>query len=107
MHPSGEVSIEIKGKSYRMRPSFKCLSRIEEITNTGISKIVMSMAGGDIRFSHMAAIIHQAILAGEDRPSAPSYEEIGEWLMKGNMPSATQAIIPFFQEALAASPKDA
>jgi len=106
VNPTGEISISIKGVSYRMRPSFKCLSRIEETTNVGVSKMVMAMAEGDVRFSHLAVIIFEAIRAGEDRVIAPSLDDIGEWLLKGNMPAAAAAVVPFFAEALAAGPKD-
>lgn len=106
MNPSGEISIEIKSISYRMRPSFKCLSRIEEATGMGVTKMVMSMSEGNVRFGHVAIIIHEAIKAGEDKAIAPSLDDVGEWLLKGNMAAASAVVVPFFQEALMAGPKE-
>lgn len=106
MNPSGEISIDIKGVSYRMRPSFKCLSRIEEATGLGVTKMVIGMSEGNIRFGHVAIIIHEAIKAGEDRANAPTLDDIGEWLLKGNMAAASAVVVPFFQEALTSGPKE-
>ncbi len=107
MHPSGEINIEVLGKTLRMRPSYKALSRIEEACDKGISGIVKGFGEGDVRHTHITNIIFYSVMAGEDRGQCPSIDEIGEWLMHGGMGAEIleKSILPYLQEALKAGPK--
>ena len=77
----GEVTLELVGKKYTLRPTFEALCELEDRLNLGILEIFNILHGGDIRLRFISAVVWSGIW-GYDKDKAPSYEEVGDMVMK-------------------------
>ena len=101
--PSGEIVLNINGTQYTMKPSFKFLTRVEDMLNKPITSVVMELVSGHVRYGHMALIIQQGILTSGGR--APLYDDIGEWLRRTPPAEVAGPVTQLLTEALHAGPK--
>lgn len=102
-NPSGDVIIKIRDVDYTMRPSFKFITRVEDILDKSITEVVMELAQGRVRFGHVAIIIHQGIVAAGGTP--PKVDEIGEWVREIGVLAIIDPVSTMLREATNAGPK--
>jgi hypothetical protein len=101
--PSGEITLKIKDTEYVLRPSFKFITRVEDLLDRSITSVVIELANGNLRYGHIAVVIQQGIIAAGGKP--PSFDEIGEWLRSIPIVEVAEPVTRMLSEALQAGPK--
>jgi hypothetical protein len=101
--PSGEIVLNINDKDYTMKPSFKFLTRVEDLLDRPITQVVMELVGGHVRYGHMAIVIQQGIIAAGGQP--PAFNDIGEWLRRTPPAEVAGPVSRMLTEALHSGPK--
>lgn len=82
----GEMSLEMGGKNYTLRPSFGALCEIEERLDTSIPTLIVAFEQGDIRIKRMATIIWAGMWA-YDPKTVPSIVAVGEMILEEGLMS--------------------
>lgn len=97
----GEVTLELVGDKYTLRPTFEALCELEDMLNIGILDIVAILHSGDVRLKFISAVTWAGI-RGYSKDEAPSYEEVGEMVLKTGLTDVmSQSIEEDGQGALA------
>ena len=60
----GEIEVELNNKTYKTRLTVDSIMQIEDELDIGIIKLATKMAEGDIRVSHIVAVLHPALRGG-------------------------------------------
>lgn len=60
----GEIEVELNSKTYKTRLTVDSIMQIEDELDIGIIKLATKMAEGDIRVSHIVAVLHPALRGG-------------------------------------------
>ena len=85
----GEVEIELDGRSFTMRPSFRALMEIEAATGTNIMTLVRRFAAKSFGIGDVAAIVTAGLKAAGEPASR---DKVGELVFKtGLLKVATPA----------------
>lgn len=78
----GEFEIEIRGKSYTLRPSFEALVEFEEHVGKSAIKAMQEMMSGDFSAKIITGAIYSGIRGylrvGNNLGQSPSYNVIGQ-----------------------------
>jgi len=77
----GEVTLELAGKKYTLRPSFEAICELEDLLDKGIMEIVSILHSGNVRLKFIAAVIW-AGMWGYDKDKTPTFIEVGELVME-------------------------
>ena len=86
---SGDVEIELDGRSFTMRPSFRALMEIEAATGTNIMTLVRRFAAKSFGIGDVAAIVTAGLKAAGEPASK---DKVGELVFKtGLLKVATPA----------------
>ncbi len=86
---SGEVEVELDGRSFTMRPSFRALMEIEAATGTNIMTLVRRFAAKSFGIGDVAAIVTAGLKAAGEPASR---DKVGELVFKtGLLKVATPA----------------
>jgi hypothetical protein len=80
----GEISLELGGKNYTLRPSFGALCEIEERLNISIPNLIIAFENGDLRIKSIATIIWGGMWA-VDPKAVPTIPEVGEMILKDGL----------------------
>ena len=62
----GEVTIELGGRSWVMRPTLEAIAEIDRVVGPGVGGAYRLMLSGDLKFGEMTEIIAAGIRAGGD-----------------------------------------
>lgn len=77
----GEVTLELAGEKYTLRPSFEAICELEDLLDIGIMEIVTILHSGNVRLKFIAAIAW-AGMWGYDKDNAPPFKDVGEMIMQ-------------------------
>jgi len=80
----GEVSINLSGKTYIMRPSFEALCELEDVLNTTLPQLVIDLQTGSVSLKKVTAVVWSGIW-GYNKDEAPSINEIGQMVVDDGM----------------------
>lgn len=101
----GEVTITLGGKEHTLRPTFAALMRLESKVGCGVIPLMQRLAAQQVSVGDVAAILWAGILgSGEKKP--PSYEEIGEAVVRQGLLSFMAPAVDFLTGAVRAGPAD-
>lgn len=105
-HVVSEMDIQIGGRVFTLRPSFRALSEIEDRAGCSVLKIASQISDGDIKLKHILAIVWGGYIGSLAKSQKPdlSYEEMGEMLYKSNYMSLVPKIVSFFGAAIKGDP---
>ena len=87
-----DVAIELGGKTYVMRPSFKAVCEIEQVTGVGIAALAARLLNGEEKVSEIAAVITAGLReAGEPA----TFEKVGEMVFEAGIEKVLRPVIRF------------
>lgn len=87
----GEVSIELEGETYILRPSYEAITAIEEITGRSLLQLMEAADSGALPLKQAAVIVTEFIKAwGREQGDKPHFEKftarrVGELLYDEGM----------------------
>lgn len=76
----GEIEVTLGGERHTMRPTFQAMCEIENTTEMGLVELAQRFSEGRFGGQHVTAIILAGLRGAYNDP--PSYEEIGEQVVK-------------------------
>jgi len=108
----GEVEIELGGKAYPMRPSYRALKEIEATTGRPIMGLLLDGREGGFRVSDLAAVVTAGIQeAGRSRNDSMlkgvNVEKIGELIYEQGLYEAAGPVVEFLINACEGGAKPA
>ena len=87
-----DVEIELGGKTFVMRPSFKAVCEIEQVTGVGIAALAARLLNGEEKVSEIAAVITAGLReAGEPA----TFEKVGEMVFEAGIEKVLRPVIQF------------
>lgn len=93
----GEVTLELGGKQYLLRPSFEALAEIEGALDKGIVPIVRQFMLGNYGIGDVYAVVAAGIKAGDGRPP----RNLGQLLVDRGIAKVAQDLAPFLNRGIA------
>lgn len=90
----GEVALTLKGKAYRLVPSYENLAHLEESANASLLDMAQKIHKRTIKITDLAAVV-----AATAEP-AISLEEAGRGLLEEGLVGTIGPISKFFSNAL-------
>ena len=87
--PHFVVTIELAGRSWTVRPTFRVVAAAEQAAGLGAYALGARIAGGQAAVYELAAVLHAVLRASQDKRDAPkSVDEVGELLMEDGTAAA-------------------
>ena len=74
----GEVKLKLAGKDYKARLTVNSIMMIEDAVDMGIIKLATKMAEGEVRLSHVIAVLTPALRGGGNDLQTPDVVKLVE-----------------------------
>ena len=89
----GEVEIDLDGRRWTMRPTFRALDDIQRRTGKDINEIARECWEGRYSCRSMVTVIWAGIRAAHD--DAPEFDEVGEIVIEGGLINFYEPVLIF------------
>lgn len=100
----GEKEIEICGRKFKARPSFRALVTIEEKAGCSLVKMLQRASKQDVRANDIAAILYGCFKAS-DPDFKMDYDDLGEMVYQHGVMEMAPSAISLVVDALAGQEK--
>lgn len=91
--PLQETEVEICGKPYRVRPTFRLISAIETALGESCVTVGRRILNMQARTAELATVL--SILAADEKGKGPSVQQVGEDLIKNGQRRYRESIANF------------
>jgi hypothetical protein len=95
----GQVEVEICGDKYLLTPDFEALLEIEAKAECSLPSIIVRASQEQMRLKDVVAIIYGG-LKGTSKKDAPSYQAVGQMVMKHGLVDLMVPTVKFLHGAL-------
>ncbi len=95
----GEKKIDLGGGTWVMRPTFECMIEMEEELGSLYTYVEHLMRTAEFRTKEIAFIIHCGI-KGHMGDRAPSFSEVGQWVLDKGLIDVAGEAMDFIQSAM-------
>jgi hypothetical protein len=99
----GEVEIELGGKTYTIKPSFRALVEIEEKSGQACLTIAEGISKGLIPVKTLVAILYGGLVGAGVKDL--TFDQVGEFVIEGGMNRYVQPAATFLARGLMANPE--
>jgi len=93
----GELTLRLANKDYKARLTINAIMQIEDSCNMGIIKLAQNMSEGDIRLSHIIAVLLPALRGGGNDLQEPDVIKI---VQDAGIVKATAAVANLLAKSL-------
>lgn len=101
----GEVTITLGGKERTLRPTFAALMRLESKVGCGVIPLMQRLASQQVSVGDVAAILWAGIHGSGDK-KPPTFDEVGEAVVRDGLLSFMKPAVDFLAGAVRAGPAD-
>lgn len=99
----GEVELELGGKTYTLKPSFKALVEIEDKAGLPCLSIAQDISNGKLAVKSVVAILYGGLVGAGVKDL--SFDQVGEFVVEGGLQRYVQPAATFLARGLIANPE--
>ena len=96
----GDIEIELGGRRFVMRPSYKAVCEIEEATGVGVPALAARVMNGQEKLTEIAAIVTAGLRAAGE---PASFGKVGEMIFAAGLEKALGPAVEFLTRAIGGS----